>query len=179
MERFLDIHKIDFSKEVPRDILRNIPHFGILLSPYLKQLLRINEYEKLYKYYNPEEAATVKEAYELKEFILDFHHNRQINLKEYFKIINSGTIDRYISLWGIKEMKYIKAKFKQPCALRKVLKERFPLRYEQSCSKKLILSGMVKGFEAMIDDKGEFLAGKSTVIIRKTTNWGELKIMMV
>ena len=45
-------------------------------------------------------AATVKEAYKLKELMIDSEYTD----KESFKIINTGTIDRYICYWGIKEM---------------------------------------------------------------------------
>lgn len=44
-------------------------------------------------------------------------------------------------------------------------KKAFKKRYEQSRSKKIIISG-IRHFESFLDKEGEFIAGKSTVILR-------------
>lgn len=44
-------------------------------------------------------AATVGEAYEIKDVLVDVCN---FNYNEMKKFINTGSIDRYISLWGIK-----------------------------------------------------------------------------
>jgi hypothetical protein len=56
-------------------------------------------------------AATVSEAYEYKELL--FEAKPESNEK-YFKFVNTGTIDRYEILWGIKPTTYIKSKFNKP-----------------------------------------------------------------
>ena len=48
-------------------------------------------------------AATVSEAYDLKPLIKEHHTNDGIA----FNVINSGTIDRYSSLWGKKRLRYL------------------------------------------------------------------------
>ena len=45
------------------------------------------------------------------------------------------------------------------------LKEILPTRYNESKRKKIIVAGMTKKLECFLDEKGEYLAGKSTTII--------------
>ena len=104
-------------------------------------------------------AATVSEAYLVKDYIFD--RKEQINS---FKIINTGTIDRYSSLWGSTPMQYIKSKYMCPRILCNDLQRINKNRFKQSMASKIIVAGMSKEIEA-IYDSGETLAGKSTSII--------------
>src|SRR5690606_25012088 len=61
-------------------------------------------------------AATVGEAYKLKEII---HQDEPDN--EYFKIVNTGTIDRYQSLWGKLPMQYLRDRYLHPYIIKKEL----------------------------------------------------------
>jgi hypothetical protein len=97
-------------------------------------------------------SATVSEAYELKEIISDSGTH---------KIINTGTIDKYISLWGIKAMRYIKDDYLYP----KTKIESYLSKKEWVDDKKIIVAGMSKEIEAFCDDEGSYIAGKSTVVI--------------
>ncbi len=153
-----------FKDKISTDILRSVPHFGILLSEYLKQLLAILKFPNLYQFYNSEEAATVDEAYKLVDHIIDG------KFKDCFKLVNSGIIDRYINLWGFKRMRYLGLNLQYPCISVSNIKNNFPRRYNQAISSKIIISGIGRELEAIIDTKGEILAGISTVIIRKITN---------
>lgn len=105
-------------------------------------------------------AATVSEAYLIKEVVDDNQF-----IEDSFKLINTGTIDPYISLWGIKDTQYIKAKYKHPIISNNELIKINSTRFEQSKKSKLIIAGMAKTFETFFDSKGEYLAGKSTTII--------------
>lgn len=116
----------------------------------------INDYNK----FSIVSAATVSEAYFVKEYIFDDEND-----KNSFKIINTGTIDPYVSLWGIKSMQYIKGKYDYPRIKYNHLKEINKTRFEQSSSPKIIIAGMSLSFEAFLDVKGIFSAGKSTSII--------------
>ncbi len=110
-------------------------------------------------------AATVSEAYSIKEYIFDNEND-----KNSFKIINTGTIDPYVSLWGIKSMQYIKDKYEYPRIGYSHLKEINKTRFEQSSSPKVIIAGMSLSFEAFLDVKGEFSAAKSTSIVLGNLN---------
>lgn len=108
-------------------------------------------------------AATVSEAYVIKECIFDLESS-----VDSVKIINTGTIDPYINLWGISRMQYIKGQYTYPRILLSDLKNMNETRLKQALSPKIIVAGMSKRIEAVYDKRGEYLAGKSTTIILST-----------
>jgi hypothetical protein len=107
-----------------------------------------------------ENPFTVSEAYELVRIL---HDGKQG--KGEFRLINTGTIDPYKSLWGEKMTSYIKRKYTRPLVLKKELRELMPNRFEQSSSPKLVITGM-RYFESYLDENGSYIAGKSTIIVR-------------
>ncbi|KZL91314.1 TaqI-like C-terminal specificity domain-containing protein [Clostridium magnum] len=109
------------------------------------------------------EAATVSEAYELKKYLSDLQDPSLIN-SNHKKFVNTGTVDPYISLWGIKPTQYIKTSYAYPIVLDNDLKQFSSLRSEQANSEKIIVAGMSKRLECYYDS-GKYLAGKSTSII--------------
>lgn len=128
----------------------------------LQLLLKISKFPALSTINsNISGAATVSEAYKIKELILE---KTQIDAEKYFKLINTGTIDPYRSLWGIKNIKYLGDSYITPIVRVSDLEERFFNRFKQARSNKIIIGGMSKKLEAILD-KGEYLAGKSTIII--------------
>ncbi len=117
--------------------------------------------------YNVSAAATVNEAYIVKELLKDGVYN-----SKKFKLINSGTIDKYVSLWGIKDTKYIKASYSTPVVEKSEIKKKLPNRYDLSTSEKLIIASMTKVLEVYYDN-GEYFAGKSTTCIyQKESDFG-------
>jgi len=104
-------------------------------------------------------AMTVSEAYSIKKLIKE-DNNRSNNKK----LINTGTIDPYISLWGIKKITYIKSTYEKPIVSDSDLKKLNINRYYQACSEKIIIGGMNKRLECFYDN-GKYVAGKSTTII--------------
>ena len=81
------------------------------------------------------------------------------------KVINTGTIDPYKSLWGIKSMQYIKGKYQYPRVSQSDLITISKRRYNQAMSNKIIVAGMSSRIEAVYDDGETTLGGKSTTII--------------
>lgn len=122
--------------------------------------------------YTVSAAATVNEAYQVKEILDDNSYS-----KETLKLINSGTIDRYSSLWGIKDTKYIKGSYKTPVINKRTLKNILPKRYELAETEKLIVASMTKILEVFYDE-GVYLAGKSTTCILENTNEYNLKLLI-
>lgn len=106
-------------------------------------------------------AATVSEAYALLEIM---HNYGDVDEKDYFKFVNTGTIDPYKCLWETEKTQYIKHSFNKPIVEKDLLMEQFPQRYKESNSEKIIVGGMCKRLESCYDD-GNILAGKSTSII--------------
>ena len=107
-------------------------------------------------------AATVSEAYDLKEYIHAF--SDALSENAFKKLINTGTIDRYESLWSKKPIRYINDNYNTPVVLDSDLREFSQRRFMQAQSKKIIIGGMTKILECIYDE-GEYIAGKSTVIM--------------
>ncbi len=105
-------------------------------------------------------AATVGEAYKVKECVKDSN-----SISNSFKLVNTGTIDKYEALWGKQNTQYIKAAYKYPVVTYEDIKKINNTRFEQSKSPKLIIAGMSNEIEAFLDIEGEYLAGKSTTIV--------------
>ena len=117
--------------------------------------------------YNVSAAATVNEAYIVKELLKDEAYN-----SKKFKLINSGTIDKYVSLWGIKDTKYIKGSYSTPVVDKIEIKNKLPNRYDLAISEKLIIASMTKVLEVYYDN-GDYLAGKSTTcVFQKEAKFG-------
>ncbi len=150
-----------YSKQVRQDLLEKTPTWSPVLnesqssivSRISKKSLKLKDIAEIYG------AATVSEAYEIKDFLKELR-----NEKGYFKFINTGTIDRYTSLWNISPTHYLKSKFTRPIVKRTDLKTFSLRRYEQSLQEKIIIGGMSKILECYLDD-GEYLAGKSTIVV--------------
>ena len=94
-----------------------------------------------------------------------------------FKLINSGTIDKYVSLWGIKDTKYIKGSYSTPVVDKTEIKKKLPNRYDLATSEKLIIASMTKVLEVYYDN-GEYLAGKSTTCISQKESMFGLKFIL-
>lgn len=105
-------------------------------------------------------AATVSEAYLVKEFLKDDEKPTY----EYKKFINTGGIDPYKSFFGIDDMRYLKGKYLHPVVPTEELKKMSEKRLKESNEEKIIVGGMNKKLECYYD-YGEYLAGKSTTII--------------
>lgn len=114
-------------------------------------------------------AATVNEAYLIKEKL---HDNKDMLTCK--RLINTGTIDKWTSLWGNKKTQYIKDSYHFPMILDSDIKNINPIRFVQAQSSKLIIAGMSNQIEAYLDLNGDYLAGKSTTII--LSNLEDLKI---
>ena len=106
-------------------------------------------------------AATVSEAYEIKPLIQELRKES----KTYLKIINSGTIDRYRILWGEKAIRYLGFSTLRPVVSDSDIDKLPYKRKEQSKTPKIIVAGMTKSLECVLDPEGLYLAGKSTSII--------------
>ena len=126
----------------------------------LTLLNKIKKFDPLEKIASINSAATVNEAYLIKEFLYD-DDGRSNEIK---KLINTGGIDKYKSYYGINPITYIKGKYLRPVVRISDLKNMSEKRFNESSVEKIIVGGMNKVIEC-IYDSGEYLAGKSTVII--------------
>lgn len=110
-------------------------------------------------------SFTTAEAYLLVPFVED---SEQASVNE-FKLINTGTIDKYLPLWGLSKIKYLGKQAQHPIVNREVFKQEFPNRYEKLSKPKIIVTG-IRYFEAIIDKDNSYLPAKSTVTITGNLN---------
>jgi len=109
-------------------------------------------------------AATVSEAYDWKEAVVDHgKHLLATDSTRYRKFIVSGNIRPFQHTWQDTTVRYIKHGYEHPVldTSHKVVKAK---RRAQIASAKVIVSGMAKRPTAVWDDEG-IAAGKSTVIV--------------
>ncbi len=140
-------------------------NWGALLSTNLFLISHLNLFfEKLGSIFTAENPFSTSEAYILTEIVEE--KNREKNV---FKLITTGTIDPFESLWGKKITSYLKSKYQFPVVSKNKFKSLLPKRFVQQNSSKIVISGM-RYFEAFYDEEGEFLSSKSTLIIKSIEN---------
>lgn len=148
---------------VSREMFANSENWDVFFTSdknLISVIDKMRKYSELDKIAHVSGAATVSEAYKLKNILLD----DKLSMDLRFKFINTGTIDRYRSLWGVKTTQYIKDRYSLPSINRESLNELFHQRYLESTSPKIIIGGMTKILECYYDC-GQYLAGKSTTIV--------------
>lgn len=107
-----------------------------------------------------ESPATTNEAYIVSDIVEDREYDNK-----YFKLVTSGNIDRYGSLWGISKTQYIKKSYRTPLIDKNKLRKVLPKRVVQSEREKIIFANMTRCIEGMLDSNKEYYAGKSTTIL--------------
>jgi type I restriction-modification system DNA methylase subunit len=105
-------------------------------------------------------ASTVSEAYEIAKFV----HNDPNPTATKLKLINTGTIDPYKSLWGSRITKYLGLELMHPVISKLDLESVSSKRATQSSRPKLIAIGM-GNVEVFMDLEGTYCAGKTTSIL--------------
>ena len=105
-------------------------------------------------------AATVAEAYELISAIEE--SDSQEIPSGFNKFVVSGNIRPFRVTWEHAPVQYLKRRYTKPIANLHSIPEK---RRDQALKPKVIISGMAKRPVAFEDSKGEYLSGKSTVII--------------
>lgn len=110
------IVKAENSKKINQTDLEKYKKSWSPIFSFSKNLGQIDEivakFSKLHGFCSIHGAATVSEAYIIKEFIQSQEDNNKVNI--FFKFVNTGTIDRYTSLWGRQKTQYIKSAYLKP-----------------------------------------------------------------
>ena len=159
-----------FEKRIKLKVLTSLPegYWWPIFSDNIGIISKAVEVSKpLADYANVIGAATVSESYKIAELLTPL--GKASSGDEYLVFVNTGTIDRYESLWAVDPTQYIKGTYRKPVVSRKALSQEMPTRYEQARAPKLILAGMVKSLEGLYDADGMILAGKSTVVVMNTS----------
>ena len=108
-----------------------------------------------------ENACATSDAYKLKQYISESPDKNPA----YLKIVNTGTIDKFKNKWGEKAMSYLGAKILYPVVKRDEFNRDFGKSYiRKANSPKIIFKGL-NLLDAFVDNYGDFLPGKSTLVI--------------
>jgi Eco57I restriction-modification methylase len=106
-------------------------------------------------------AATVAEAYELAPLIREAGAAAAGDLR----VVNSGTIDRYLNLWGEKPMRYLGSSYVHPVVPPGAASQIPAARLRQARTPKIIVAGMTRILECIADLPGALWPAKSTTVI--------------
>jgi hypothetical protein len=80
-------------------------------------------------------------------------------------VVNSGTIDRYVNLWGEKPMRYLGRSYAHPVVPPGAAMRLPAARLCQARAPKIIVAGMTRVLECIADLSGLLLPAKSTTVI--------------
>jgi len=176
----VDIFENRNSKQVssifPRKKFNELENWGVLTSSNVPLIGKIMSLGKPFEEFcDLAEPFTVSEAYLLIEYFEDSEEPE--DSENYFRFVNTGTIDPFVVLWGKKETTYLKNKFTHPLIRKDDFERDFARRFKQSTQEKLIFSGM-RHFEVFWDQTGSYVAGKSTAIATNCSNDISFKFLL-
>lgn len=155
-----DITKIlDYDKSS----LKEMYYLDFLFSPNISFLSKIEELgNTLIDFGLAANACATSDAYKLKEFVEDFNDG---NIQDFYKIVNTGSIDKYISKWGNKEMKYLGEKYLNPVVKKDIFNKKFTNSYGKKIGyPKLIMKGL-NLLDVSLDSTGDIIPAKTTIVI--------------
>ena len=146
------------------DELKSSFSYDLFFSRNIKLILNLEKnHINLANLSSCENACATSDAYKLKEFIEDLETKNFTD--EFYKIINTGTIGKYVSKWGEKEMKYLGDKLLKPVVQKKIFSENFKNTYfDKSNKKKIIIKGLTL-LDGCLDLNGNIIPGKSTLVL--------------
>ncbi|EKY08560.1 hypothetical protein HMPREF9075_01656 [Capnocytophaga sp. oral taxon 332 str. F0381] len=150
---------------ISKEIIKEPYSLDWLFSKNISIINKVDSCIKIFSdYWVCENACATSDAYKIKPYISDTKYD-----SSRLKIINTGTIGRFISKWGEKTMTYLKDKYQIPT----VNKEEFSLNFKNSYGMKsycpkIIIKGLTL-LDACIDKEGIIIPGKSTLVITSDT----------
>jgi hypothetical protein len=121
-----------------------------------KLLAALSKFGRLGDTLDVHSAATVNEAYQVVEKLVDSPHPNSKQLK----FVNTGTIDRYMTAWGKYRTLYIKKTYDAPVIAKADAPQKVWVEHPR-----IIIAGMATDIEAFPDPDKNYYAGKSTVVV--------------
>ena len=106
------------------------------------------------------DGATTKEAYELRDHLREW--SDEMSNDTYVRLVNTGTIDPFRTLWSRKLTRYLGRRLSRPILLCNDLERVAPRRAPQARRHGVVLAGLARQLEAAVAVAG-VLCGKSTV----------------
>jgi adenine-specific DNA-methyltransferase len=163
IDKFLNGEAINFSLVDKTSLIEPFA-FDWLFSDFVEKINSIDKFpNKLSEYAFCENACATSDAYKIKDYIID----TTFDSEKHLKIINTGTIGRFVSKWGKREMTYLKDKYLEPVVNKRKFQKDFSNSYgAKSILPKLIIKGLTL-LDGCFDKDGVIIPGKSTLVITK------------
>ena len=154
--------KITFFRDFDKKTLKAPYTLDGTFSPHLNLISKLDKYVSASETLNCENACATSDAYKLSPLVQELDESFNEN---YLKIINTGTIGKWLSKWGKKEMTYLGKKYLKPVVKKDQFFHEFTNSYSRKSVKpKLILKGL-NLLDVCLDELGEIIPGKSTLLI--------------
>ncbi len=136
-----------------------------LLSPHYAFVQRLTRaHPALGSLLRCENACATADAYRLAPLIDEMRE--RFNASRHYRVVNTGTLGRYVSRWASKPMTYLGRSYAQPVVERERFEAAFANGYRaKTAAKKVIVKGLTH-LHATLDLHGDTLPGKTTLILR-------------
>ncbi len=157
--------KLTLLNDVDKNILKPPYALDSLFSKNLNFLIKLDfQPHRLLDMAVCENACATADAYKLKPLILNLEAQSSFN-KNQFRVINTGTIDKYITKWGSRAMVYLGDRYLLPIVDRKIFTHHFTNSYGSKAIRPKLIIKSITLLHACLDDIGDTVPGKSTLVI--------------
>jgi hypothetical protein len=111
-----------------------------------------------------ENACATSDAYRLAPLVAEAEG--RFLAERHYRVVNTGTLGRYVSRWGGKPMTYLGRLYEEPVVDRERFASTFANGYgAKAGAKKVIVKGLTR-LDATLDLAGDTIPGKTTLILR-------------
>ncbi|WP_321817563.1 MULTISPECIES: Eco57I restriction-modification methylase domain-containing protein [unclassified Paraburkholderia] len=111
-----------------------------------------------------ENACATGDAYRLAPLLVE--SSADFDASQHYRVVNTGTLGRYVSRWASKPMTYLGRRYAQPVVARADFEAAFANGYRsKAAAKKIIVKGLTL-LHATLDLSGDTVPGKTTLILR-------------
>ncbi|WP_072222200.1 type IIG restriction enzyme/methyltransferase [Campylobacter coli] len=136
-----------------------LDHFYI----HTNLLNKIEQFQVLNNICECENACSTSETYILENYIQEMHNDCKI--QDFFKIVNTGIVGKYVSKFDNKPMKYLKKSILKPVCSRSDFLNNFGKKYTRIAqSNKIIIKGLTL-LDCCLDLNSEIIPAKGTLVI--------------
>jgi hypothetical protein len=161
--------KIQLKRIIDKDSLKQPYAYDWLFSEHVELLAKIEtQRATLDQLGLCENACATSDAYKLQEFIEN--EPIKVDKHKYLRIINTGTIGKYISKWGKREIVYLGSKYIRPAVEKAIFVREFKNTYGKKAVKPKIIVKGLNLLDACIDADGTVIPGKTTLMISSNSH---------
>lgn len=159
--------EIEISSRIPKEDINGEDGFDRLLSAHHSFLHKLDKSaaKRLGELAGAENACATSDTYVLGEIMQDAKSVHGYDRTEDYRIANTGTLDKYVFLWGAKPMRYLKNDYECPTVSKSLFRDTLGATYNRrAASPKIVIKGLTL-LDGAIDLDGSYVPGKTTLVI--------------